>query len=540
VTPGDRNLFAAFERAAEREPAAPALTFLDTRLEAVSYSYGQLFARVDEIAGRLARHRLDPAAPFGILSSSQETQVLHYLAALSLGLTPAILTPPNRKLNPEYFLATTRAVIAYGGFSAVVTDLEDLELGATTLAPDSVELRRRGTVPLSDGAAGAAFLQFSSGTTGIKRGVLVGHEAALAQLDAYGKALGLGAGDCIVSWLPLYHDMGFVACLNLPLAHGAHCVMMNPLDWVANPVMYLEAATRYRATLGWNPNFAYAFMAERVRDADGIDLSSLRGLVNCSEPVTHRSQQLFADRFAAHGAAADVFVGCYAMAETTFALTHAWSTQTEGLDRAGPEDLQSRGAALPLVSVGIPIEGVELAVADSDGNPLSERRIGELVARAPFTFAGYYGNEADTVRAFRDGWYRTGDLGYRVGESFFVCGRHKDLVIVGGVNVHPQDIEEVAGSVDGARPGRVAAFAEHDGRAETERVTVLIESSSAGAERTRLVMDARQAILASLQIANFGVEVVPPGWLIKSSSGKMARSANREKWARETALRRAA
>jgi acyl-CoA synthetase (AMP-forming)/AMP-acid ligase II len=258
-------------------------------------------------------------------------------------------------------------------------------------------------------------------------------------------------------------------------------------------------------------------MADRVRSTSRSDLSSLRALVNCSEPVTRRSQERFRERFASHGLRPGVFHGCYAMAETTFALTHGSEKD------AGADD----GDA---VSVGAAIDGVELRATRPDGSEASEREIGELEARAPFLFAGYYGNPDATSAALQHGWYRTGDLGYRVGGRWFVCGRAKDMLVVAGVNVHPHDVEEVVGALPGARPGRVSCFGERDDGKETERVVILVESTGDTEARAALQTAPRPAVLATFQIANFDVAVVPPRWLQKSSSGKIARSANREKW----------
>ncbi len=507
---------------AVRRGDAPALTFLDARLEGRTYSYDELFARATQLADVLEARGLPPEAPLGILLRRQEEQTLHYLAALLAGHVPAILTPPNRKLDPETFAATIHATTAAVGFGAVVTDLE-LELAAPTLRPWTLEPAGEGTVAPSSEAGGLAFVQFSSGTTGLKKGVAVGHEAAVAQLDAYARAISLTTDDVIVSWLPLYHDMGFIACLNLPLASGAHAVMLDPLDWVAAPDLYLHAVERHRATLGWHPNFAFAFMADRVRRSCEADVSSLRALFNCSEPVTHRSQERFRERFAPHGLRSGVFHGCYAMAETTFALTYGSELDEGGLERS------CGGIA---VSVGAPIEGVELRAVRADGMPAAEREVGEIEVRAPFLFAGYYENPLATAAAFDDGWYRTGDLGYESGGRWFVSGRSKDLIIVAGVNVQPHDVEELVGGLDGARPGRVSCFGERDERTETERLVVLLEADGSQAELAALRTAARTAILATFQVSNLAVEVVPPRWLVKSSSGKMARGANRDKWRR--------
>lgn len=543
---GEQSLYRWYLGTADRKADAPAMTFLKGKDDAVvTYTYEELYRRAEGIGARLRSRGVTRAAPLGLLLQSQEDQVLHYLGALSAGAIPAVLTPPNRKLNLEYYRQTMDAVLRRCAFDAVVTDVDGIRLAAAGLAPYSLEelpgdsdLAR--VSPPSEPLDGS-FLQFSSGTTGIKRGVLVTDAAVKAQLITYAAALGLDEADCILSWLPLYHDMGFIACLNMPLAFGVHTVMLEPIHWVTKPAAYLRAVSRFGATLSWHPNFAYQFMAERVADSEleGVDLSSLRGLVNCSEPVTHESQQAFLERFAPLGLSPDVFKGCYAMAETTFALTHGEPYGPGYLDAEGPLDGTRAPGPAGYVSVGRPLPGVELRVVAPDTlEPLPDRRVGEIWVRSPFNFSGYFNDPEATREAFVEGWYRTGDLGYRAGEDYYVAGRKKDVLIVGGVNVFPQDIEELVSRVDGVHPGRVSAFSSFDPRVQTERVVILAESDESGEadERAavRLVQAIRQRVLAAFQIANFDVRLVPSGWLIKSTAGKMARSANREKWLAET------
>ena len=536
-----RRIAAAARNSADRA----AITFLDDQLAPRTYTFGELIAAATQIADRLASTGVDRSLPLGILLRTHEEQVLHYLGALFAGAVPAILAPPNRKLNREYYTETMAAVLEQSGFSAVITDLDEIAAGYPSMTPWSLQ-QRDGQALRSDSGTSVdpnvSFMQFSSGTTGIKRGVLVTDEAVLAQLESYAAALRLSQDDVIVSWLPLYHDMGFIACLNLPLAFGVHTVMLDPVDWVTDPSRFLLAATRYGATLSWNPNFAYAFMGQRVPEArlSGVDLSSVRGLVNCSEPVTEESQRMFADRFAAYGLAGDAFVGCYAMAETVFALTHGDRRDPDHLDWTGPVEDARREGSRAYVSVGRPLAGVDLRVFADDGDELGDRRIGELWVRSPFNLSGYYRNPEATTAAFQGEWYRTGDLGYRVGDAFYVVGRKKDVLIVGGVNVFPQDLEDLVSELKGVKPGRVSAFGQFDPRQQTDRVVVLAESELEGEEARQAVLGIRQRVQAAFHITGFKVHLVPAGWLVKSTAGKMARGANREKWeAQQDRLRQA-
>lgn len=514
------------------------MTFLAADLTPVQYSFSWLFERVDELAARLDRLGQPPGSTVGILVHSQESQLLHYLAALSCGVVPAILTPPNRKLDREYYARTMASVLEYCRFAVVITDFAGIQTTSMIVEPGSLRVLQRSRRPTEAARVHGAFLQFSSGTTGIKRGVLVSAQAATAQIDVYARAIGLNQDDQILGWLPLYHDMGFMTSVNMALAAGVHSLMIQPLDWVADPGMYLRAASMHRATLGWHPNFAFSLMAERARHADlqDLDLSCFRGLVNCSEPVTFTSQERFRSRFSRCGLRNHVFWGCYAMAETTFALTHGTCHDDGYVDEIGARDRPLQHDGAPFVSVGRPLPGVELRVTDAVNRTCGERTVGELQVRCPFLFSGYYNNPEATRDAFSNGWYKTGDLGYLAGDNYYVCGRTKDLIITGGVNLYANDIEELASRVQGVHPGRVVAFATFDREVQSERVIVLAEADGEGSDHASIAIDIRSALAAAFQITAFEVHLVPAGWLVKSSAGKMARRATREKWNERTAI----
>lgn len=521
-------LYQRLRTAGEQFSTRPALTFVDSDGESRTYSFDESYTAAEELSARLPSDI--PAGPVGILVDRQDDQVLHFLALLCAGRVPAILTPPNRKLDARYYAETNRAVLARVGFAAIITELEGLE-GAAPLILSPRDLTIRHAARSSDdidaaGLEDAAFLQFSSGTTGIKKGVAVGPEAIIAQLDAYGQSISIDPDDVIVSWLPLYHDMGFITALHLPLWHGAHAVMQHPIDWVERPSSYFSLVTQHRATLGWHPNFAYKFMADRVRDLSSYDLSSLRGLANCSEPAIHGTQAGFHGHFGTAGLSSSVFWGCYAMAETTFAVTHSVGTETVGLDHEGP--LGQSGVPRPVVTTGTPLSGVDVRVEGSEGDTMPAGECGEVVIAAPFLASRYYNNPEATSAAFRDGSYRTGDLGYRIGDQVYVTGRLKDLIIVAGVNVHPGDVEALVSEEPGVQSGRVAAFAHFDERAGTERIVILYEKAEDGGRVDMAGL--RRRLIAALELSNFEIRSVPAGWLVKSSSGKMARSTNRDKW----------
>ena len=526
-----RELFDALLDDRGHDGDRPAVTFISADGGERTYTREHLRAEVLGIAERLPR----TDGLVSILVRTQEEQFLHYLACLAGGLRAAVLTPPNRKLEPTYYGRTLAAVLATIAPAYVVTDLQEVVEGIDAPTLPGIVAPRANAVTPARGAGvprtlpdEAAFVQFSSGTTGIKKGVAVSAGAMRAQLSAYGEAIGFVREDVVVGWLPLYHDMGFVTGLHLPLLNGAHTVLLDPIDWVGAPSTYLRAVSRHGGTVGWHPNFAYAFMAKRVSDQqlDGLDLSTIRLLANCSEPVTLAAQTAFADRFAPTGLRRSAFAGCYAMAETTFAVTHLSDSMTAGLDSDGPTSGELRGRT-PVVSVGRSLPGVTIAVRDERGADLPDGVVGELHVRAPFLALGYVG-EPEQAGALQHDWYRTGDLGYVKRGHVFVTGRKKDVLIVAGTNVYPEDIENIVSATPGLRDGRAAAFAVFDERTQTDAVTVLAEPQDAGAEPD--LLGAMRAVQAELQIG-VRLHLVQPGWLIKSSSGKISRSASAQKWA---------
>ncbi len=475
------------------------------------------------------------------------------------GFVPAIMPFLTEKLSPEKYrrdlaalfeITRPAAVITYRAFEPEVhTAALNSSVRAVLVADEAdpvAEPNPATLAGLSRSADDLVVLQHSSGTTGLQKGVALSHRAVLNQLDAYSQAIRLAEEDVIVSWLPLYHDMGLIAGFILPVLTRTPLVLMSPFDWVRAPHRLLHAVTRYRGTLSWLPNFAYNFCAQKIRDRDleGVDLSSWRAVINCSEPMRWESHQAFARRFAPYGLRPEALATCYAMAENVFAVSQGGIGAPPTVDvidartfvsaqRAAPA---SDGlTALKMLSAGRPLANTRVRILDDQRRELPERHVGELALQGDCLLTGFYNRPDLTAQAFHDGWYLTGDLGYLADGEVYVSGRKKDLIIVGGKNVYPGDLEALAGEAPGVYPGRVVAFGVFDEQQGTEEVVIVAEAETDDEDERRRIADAiRERVTRGSDVAVRQVRVVGLRWLLKTSSGKIARGANREKFLAES------
>ena len=389
-------------------------------------------------------------------------------------------------------------------------------------------------------------LQHSSGTTGLQKGVALSHRAIFNQLDTYGRAIAISQNDVFVSWLPLYHDMGLIAGFLMPILKRLPLVLMSPFDWVRAPYRLMQSVSGYRGTLTWLPNFAYNFCSQKIRERDleGTDLSSWRAIVNCSEPVRWESHQAFYEKFKPFGLREISLQTSYAMAENVFAVTQSDLSRLPAMEEVDREAFLIERAARPavdgrttikLMSSGRPLSNTRLRILDETGQDMMEGVIGEIAIQSDCILTGYYNRPDLIAKAFRDGWYLTGDYGYLSKGELFVTGRKKDMLIIGGKNVYPQDIEAIACEVPGVHPGRVVAFGVFDERSGTEEVALVVEVDAEDEKEIFKIGDAiRQHVTKNSAIALRQVHIVGLQWILKTSSGKVARSANKEKFLKES------
>jgi len=483
-----------------------------------------------------------------------------YYGAILHGAIPSIMPFLTEKLLPERYRADLAALVSVTQPTAIVTyrDFENEVRAALKPGEDSVK-----AVIVSDqvekaclpnfGSFGGlrrkpddiVLLQHSSGTTGLQKGVALSHQAVINQLTDYGKAIHLQDSDVFISWLPLYHDMGLIACWLMPILLGYPLVIMSPFEWIRAPFRLLQAVSRYKGTLSWLPNFAFNFCAQKIRDRDleSVDLSSWRAISNCSEPMRWQSQNAFHERFQSLGLRSEAMTTCYAMAENVFAVTQGGIDRPVVFEDIDRDSLQIEKVARPssaekpvvrMLGAGKSIQNTFVNILDSKGHALPDRHVGEVALKSNCMLSGYYHRSDATEKAFNNGWYLTGDYGYLVDGELYITGRKKDLIIVGGKNIYPQDLELLAYEVPGVHAGRASAFGVFNEGTGTEDVVLVAEvDTSEQVEQQKIADGIRAAVTRGSAVALRYVHLVGKHWLVKTSSGKTARSANRDKFLKE-------
>ena len=368
---------------------------------------------------------------------------------------------------------------------------------------------------------------------------MLSHRAVLNQIDAYAAALGFAPQDIVATWLPLYHDMGLVSSFLLPLLTGAGVVALDPFEWVARPLSLLDAIAAYRATFAWLPNFAFRHIENAARRGKIFDLSSLRALIDCSEPCRAEPHDRFLAAFAARGLEPRQLSVCYAMAENVFAVTQTppgampprVCIDRDAFERRSAVVLADADAGgLSCLSCGRALAGCEVVIVGDDRRPLAEDRVGEVAISGDFLFAGYWRRPEATAERLADGWYYTGDLGFRHAGELNITGRKDDLIIVHGRNLYAHEIEGCLGGCPGLTPGRAVALGVENPRTGTCDLVVVAEIEP-GHDAGGLQRSIKRLVLDRLGVSVTRVVVVDKGWLLKSTSGKISRRRNMAKYA---------
>ncbi len=475
--------------------------------------------------------------------------VLSFLGCVVGGFVPVPIFPRASFKAVDGYVETLAHITPASHARIVLAMEENLEIaarirereGLADITVVSVERAFEGHAPPFAAPAITAddlcFLQFTSGSTSRPKGVMVRHGNLVANATSFLGPAGLARtpDDVGVSWLPLFPDMGLIGFVLGTLLVDLPVVLMPTPTFARMPRFWLELITKHRGTITYAPNFAYQLVTKRVRDDDlaSLDLSSLRVAGCGAEPIRARTLSEFATRFAPAGFRAEALLPSYGMAESCLAITFHPRGTPMVVDRVDPAAMREGRAtpstasdALELVSCGVPFPRHELAIVDDAGQPVGERRVGEILSRGPSVTDGYFEAPEPTAESFRGGWLHTGDLGYVAGGNLYICGRVKDLIIVNGANYYPQDLEWVVGDLEGVRRGNVVAFSVmEDG---VEKLVIAAEGTSADAPRLR--KEIAEAVQQGFGLAPRHVAICPVGALPKTSSGKAQRRKSRAMW----------
>jgi 1-acyl-sn-glycerol-3-phosphate acyltransferase len=540
------TLIDALEWHVREHPDRVHVHLCDEQDRSVAVTYGTLFERASLLAGGLVARGLSPGDSVAIMLPTGVEYLHSFLAILLAGATPVPIYPPARaKQIEEHFQrharilsnARTRMLITFDDVKRVSRLLTARVAGLDQLVTPA-DLATQGAMTARPRIAPeqVAFLQYTSGSTGNPKGVVLTHANILASLRSMRVALDVGPDDVFVSWLPLYHDMGLIGAWLGSLVVGSPLVLMSPLAFLARPERWLQAIHRFGGTISGGPNFAYELCHRRIADGSmqGVDLSSWRLAFNGAEPVSADTIERFCGRFERWGLRATAMTPVYGLAEATLGVAFTPPGRGARIDSVSRSALYRDGVARPmqgdgtlrLVSSGVPIPDFEVRVVDQAGREPSERVEGEVEFRGPGVTGGYHRNSDATRALFHDGWVRSGDRGYMAGGELYITGRDKDVVIRAGRNLHPHALEQAVGEVAGVRRGCVAVFGGLDAVNGTERLVVLAETREqdpAAREAMRARIEALS--LEHLELAPDEVVLAPPQSVLKTSSGKIRRAA---------------
>lgn len=534
---------------AGRHPDRIHVIFSEGGRDAETLRYGALLEEAREVAAGLRQHGLRPGERVALMLPSGLDFFRAFYGILLAGAVPVPIYPPTRPAQVEDHLRR-QATILNNCQAQLLVSFDAARVAARVLSGLVASLRGIETVPaLRRHGAGSdhrgqpgevAFLQYTSGSTGDPKGVTLDHGNLLANIRAWGEAVGLGPQDVVVSWLPLYHDMGLIGAWLGSLYHACPLVLMSPLDFLARPERWLWAIHAHRGTVTAAPNFAFELC---LRHADpqrlqGLDLSSWRYAANGAEPVAADTLARFAAAYRPYGFGAEALAPVYGLAECSVGLAVSPPGRGPVIERL-QRDALARGDAIPaaeddadalrLVACGVPLPGHRVRVVDTEGSELPPRRIGRIEFRGPSATRGYWNNAAASAALMRDGWLDSGDLGYLAGSDVVITGRAKDMIIRGGRNLYPYELEEVVGALPGVRRGCVAVFGVAAAEQGTERLVVVAETR----EADPLARQALAARINELGIDLLGappddVVLAPPHAVLKTSSGKIRRDATRQ------------
>ncbi|MEN6373966.1 MAG: AMP-binding protein [Smithella sp.] len=531
-------------------PDRPHVRLYSDEGEGEVLTYRQLGEGAQAVAAGLQERGLLPGDTVSIMLPTGQEYFFTFWGILLAGGVPVPIYPPFRLSQLEEHLLRHSAILKNCGAKMMVLVPEAKRFGQFLKAQVETmhtlttvqELTSTGSIykEFNPSMHDIAFIQYTSGSTGNPKGVMLTHANLLANIRALGEAVQVKSTDVIVSWLPLYHDMGLIGTWLSSIYYAALIIIMSPLSFISRPQRWLWAIHRWRGTISAAPNFAYELCLKRLTEEDikGLDLSSWRAACNGAEPVSPNTVENFCRQFGKYGFRREALMPVYGLAECSVGLAFPPLDRGPVIDRIKRDDFANTGHAIPFagtgdsvlqfVACGRPLRGHEIRIVDAAGRELPERYEGKLHFRGPSATAGYYHNAEDTKQLFQGDWLDSGDMAYIAGGDVFITGRKKDIIIRAGRNIYPQELEEFVGMIKGVRKGNVVVFAAEDKANQTEKLVVMAETREDDPQKLSTLQEEINAIAIDL-VGTAADEVVlaPPGTVLKTSSGKIRRAANR-------------
>jgi fatty-acyl-CoA synthase len=523
-------------------------------------SFGDFWRQTRRYAGWLQSQGVAPGDLVALVLPHGASLMATFTGALWLGAVPSILAYPTFKVDPYKYRQGLAGVVTNLAVNQIVIspDLPDefrtilsVMPGARVSELPTVIANLESDLPtqIQSDPAAIAFIQQSGGTTGCQKSVAVNHTRALNQLFSLERRMAIQEQDKMYSWLPLYHDMGLVTAFLLPLVAHIPLVIQSVTDWLLDPLRMLVLMAEQRCTLTFMPNFAFQFLADRLErhPPAEIDLSCVRAIVNGSEPVRAANMDALYQAGKLFGLAHNALHTSYGLAENVMSVTmseiesgkppaRVWVCGRD-LRRGEQVKITRRGmpGAIELVSCGPCLPHNTITVVDSDGNSLAEGYIGELVIRSDSLFTGYYRQPELTSEAIHEDGLWSGDLGFCLDGEIYVTGRRKDLIIVGGRNIFPEDVEAIANEHPAIHTGRAMAFGISNPATGTEDLVIVAELSPKAqtVDLAAVECELRRAVAATLDVTVKHIFLYHTRWVIKSTAGKLARAETREQLLRE-------
>jgi len=537
---------------ARKYPNRPHIQFYQDHGDGEVISYGQLNQQALKLAKGLQHLGLQPYQTVAIMLPTCAEYFYSFFGILMAGAIPIPIYPPARTSQLEEHMQRHTRILDNGRVSILITTEEASQV-ADLLKASVTDMQHIVTIKqLHDNQSNStvlpqlknidtAFIQYTSGSTGDPKGVVLSHANLLANIRAMGKAVNATPKDVFVSWLPLYHDMGLIGAWLGSIYHASLFVVMSPLNFMAKPQRWLWAIHRYGGTLSASPNFGYEYSLQRLKgkDLNGLDLSSWKAAFNGAESVSPITIGNFSEYFKDFGFNPNAITPVYGLAESSVGLTFPPMQRGQLIDTIKRDDFMQHQQAkvaddeedyiLNFVSCGLPLTDHQVRIVDESSHELPERHEGKVQFQGPSSTIGYYKNQSKTQELFDGDWLNSGDRGYIANGELYLTGRSKDIIIRAGRNIYPDELEKVVGGIKGIRRGCVAVFGVTDEKNATERLIVLAETKIRDDRHREQLRQSINTLAADL-IGGPPDEVVlaQAGTVLKTSSGKIRRAACRD------------